>query len=94
MRKLWIYIVSFSIFEQRTSKNQIDPPVDDISIKRLRFYSNLGFVVHDFNHIHPPYRTEYKGHKLKIMSYNKTLTNDEYDYFNSFLKEIIMKYVN
>ncbi|WP_291564018.1 MULTISPECIES: GNAT family N-acetyltransferase [unclassified Clostridium] len=71
---------------------EIDPPVDDISIKRLGFYSNLGFKLQEFEHIHPPYRKEYKGHKLKIMSFNKNLSEDEYNKFNVFLKERIMKY--
>lgn len=70
---------------------EIDPPIDDVSINRLRFYSNLGFILKDFNHIHPPYREGYKGHALKIMSYNKALLNDEYNYFNNFLKEVVMK---
>lgn len=71
---------------------EIDPPVDDISIKRLGFYSNLGFKLQEFEHIHPPYRKEYKGHKLKIMSFNRNLSEDEYNKFNVFLKERIMKY--
>ncbi len=71
---------------------EIDPPVDDISIKRLGFYSNLGFKLQEFEHIHPPYRKEYKGHKLKIMTFNRNLSEDEYNKFNVFLKERIMKY--
>lgn len=71
---------------------EIDPPVDDISVKRLNFYSNLGFTLQEFNHIHPPYRKEYEGHSLKIMSYNKNISEDEYSYFNVFLKDRVMKY--
>lgn len=71
---------------------EIDPPVDDISIKRLNFYSNLGFKLQEFEHIHPPYRRDYKGHKLKVMSFNRNLSEDEYNTFNVFLKERIMKY--
>ncbi|MCC3868486.1 GNAT family N-acetyltransferase [Terrisporobacter mayombei] len=71
---------------------EIDPPIDDISIKRLRFYSNLEFKLQEFEHIHPPYRKDYKGHKLKIMSFNRDLSKDEYNVFNVFLKERIMKY--
>lgn len=71
---------------------EIDPPVDDISIKRLNFYSNLGFELQDFEHIHPPYRKDYNGHKLKVMSFNRNLSEDEYNTFNVFLKDRIMKY--
>lgn len=35
---------------------EIDTPCEDISIKRLRFYSKLGFVIQDFSHLPPSYR--------------------------------------
>jgi hypothetical protein len=63
-----------------------------VSIKRLNFYERLGFIMQEFNHIHPPYRKIYKGHSLKIMSFNRELLKEEYDTFNKFLKYEIMKY--
>lgn len=36
-------------------------------------------------HIHPPYRQEYDGHYLKIMSFNRDLSKEEYEEFNAFL---------
>ena len=71
---------------------EIDNPIDEISIKRLNFYSKLGFKLQDFEHIHPPYRQEYDGHNLKIMSFNRDLSKEEYDEFNEFLKTNVMKY--
>ncbi|MGL5416344.1 MAG: GNAT family N-acetyltransferase [Clostridium sp.] len=72
---------------------EIDPPTDEISIKRLKFYSKLGFKLGGFNHIHPPYRKEYKGHKLKIMSFNKDLSQKEYEEFNKYLNEQVMRFL-
>lgn len=71
---------------------EIDEPIDEISIKRLKFYSEIGFKLQDFEHIHPPYRKDYKGHKLKVMSFNRDLSKEEYDKFNIFLKDKVMKY--
>lgn len=71
---------------------EIDIPNDFISIKRLHFYSKLGFKLQEFNHVHPPYREAYKGHSLKIMSFEKDLTQKEYDQFNMFLINTIMKF--
>ncbi|MDO5518677.1 MAG: GNAT family N-acetyltransferase [Clostridium sp.] len=71
---------------------EIDPPNDDISIRRLKFYSNLGFKLQDFQHTHPPYRKGYKGHSLKIMSLKTQLAEEEYEKFNAFLIERIMVY--
>lgn len=76
----------------KTIISEIDPPVDEISIKRLNFYTKLGFKLQEFNHIHPPYRKNYQGHNLKIMSHKKDLSYDEYNHFNDFLKNKIMKY--
>ncbi|SCH69527.1 MULTISPECIES: hypothetical protein [unclassified Romboutsia] len=67
-------------------------PVDDISIKRLNFYSNLGFKIQEFEHIHPPYRKKYDGHRLKVMSFDKNLSKVEYDEFCIFLKSVVMEY--
>lgn len=71
---------------------EIDPPVDKISLKRLKFYENKSFRLQEFNHVHPPYRKEFKGHKLKVMSYNKNLSLNEYNNFNDFLRNTVMKY--
>lgn len=71
---------------------EIDPPIDDISIKRLNFYSDLGFKLQKFEHTHPPYRKSFSAHKLNIMSFNKDLSIDEYNKFNNFLKTTVMKY--
>lgn len=71
---------------------EIDLPIDEISIKRLNFYERLGFIMQEFDHIHPPYRKIYKGHKLKIMSFKRELLKKEYDKFNKFLEYEIMKY--
>lgn len=71
---------------------EIDNPIDNISIKRLNFYSKLGFKLQDYIHIHPPYRKEFHGHELKVMSYRNNLSNYEYEKFNTFLKYEVMKY--
>lgn len=71
---------------------EIDNPIDEISIKRLKFYSKIGFKLQNFQHIHPPYRKGYEGHNLKIMSFNRDLSKEEYDAFNVFLKTKVMKY--
>ncbi|MGL5316183.1 MAG: GNAT family N-acetyltransferase, partial [Peptostreptococcaceae bacterium] len=71
---------------------EIDNPIDEISIKRLNFYSKIGFKLQKFEHIHPPYRHGYDGHNLKIMSYNRDLSEEEYEEFNIFLNTNVMIY--
>lgn len=71
---------------------EIDLPIDEVSINRLHFYERLGFKMNGYNHVHPPYRKEYNGHKLKVLSFKKAIDNIEFDTFNLFLEERVMKY--
>ena len=70
---------------------EIDLPIDDIACRRKEFYKRCGFVENDIKHIHPPYHQQDKGHSLMIMSYPNLLKQDEYDLFNIYLKNRIMK---
>lgn len=90
-KKLGTYLL-----EKIKTKNQpiileIDPPLDSVSQKRLSFYNKNGFVSHEFNHIHPPYKALYCGHSLIILSYPNKIDTKTYSEFNHFLTEVIMK---
>lgn len=69
---------------------EIDPPVDDVSIHRKGFYERAGFRVNSFDHVHPPYRESYQGHRLVVMSCPEPLAKAEYDIFNLYLKNTVM----
>lgn len=71
---------------------EIDPPIDEVSVNRLRFYERLGFVMNEYPHIHPPYRRKYNGHSLKVLSFQSRLGVLEYSNFNIFLKNEVMKF--
>ena len=70
---------------------EIDPPVDEISIRRKGFYERSGFVENPLRHIHPPYHAENHGHELVIMSSPRMLEANEYECFNRYLQNIVMK---
>lgn len=81
-----------TLFEEK-GKNlilEIDPPIDEISIRRLRFYQRCGFIENPYTHIHPPYHKEYDGHVLAVMTNPRILFQSEYDEFNTYLKDHIM----
>lgn len=71
---------------------EIDPPVDDISIRRLHFYQRLGFVENPQEYIHPSFRRPFTPHKLVLMSYPDPLTNDEARVFADFIRERVLRY--
>lgn len=48
---------------------EIDPPEDDISIRRRHFYERLGFVANPYRYIHPSFRKPFTPHRLVLMSY-------------------------
>lgn len=69
---------------------EIDPPVDEISNRRRRFYKRAGFVANPFAHVHPPYHIGNIGHELVVMSYPDKLSESEYSRFNKYLSEMVM----
>lgn len=69
---------------------EIDPPADEISRRRRRFYERCGFVENTYAHVHPAYHPGYAGHNLTVMSFPERLPDDDYDSFNSYLKSVIM----
>ena len=69
---------------------EIDPPVDDISRRRLGFYQRCGFRENSYAHTHPAYRPEYRGHELVVLSSPEALGQAEYDRFAAYLNETVM----
>ena len=72
---------------------EIDPPSDKTSVRRKGFYERCGYHANPFAHVHPPYRVGFDGHghRLVIMSYPRELSQDEYDRFNEYLKNVVMR---
>ena len=72
---------------------EIDPPVDEISQRRLRFYRHLGFVLNDYEYFHPSYGSG-PVHPLSILSYPRTLSQEEFDRFVHYIREKILTYTS
>lgn len=70
---------------------EIDPPVDETSIRRRAFYLRAGYSENAFPHIHPPYHAGTEGHPLEIMSYPRRITSAEYEQFQLYLKNTVMR---
>ncbi len=75
---------------------EIDPPVDEISIRRLRFYERLGFVANGYEHIHPSYVSGDGAHPhlLVVLTNMGTITSDEFMEFRTFLLSVLEKYAD
>ncbi len=69
---------------------EIDPPKDDVSIRRKHFYERCGFVENPFSHVHPPYHKGYSGHELVVMTSPEKITEETYDSFKEYLDGKVM----
>ena len=70
----------------------IEPIVDQLTADRLNFYTRLGFWENTFLHIQPPYRSEFEGRKLHLLSWPKRLDADAYNAFSFYLTNKVMAY--
>ena len=69
---------------------EIDPPCDSVSIRRKGFYERLRFAENLQEHFHPSYRPGVSPHALRVMSFPRTISKEEYEVFFTYLKDTVM----
>ncbi|MCT2196264.1 MULTISPECIES: GNAT family N-acetyltransferase [Paenibacillus] len=57
---------------------EVELPENNVSCRRIRFYERLGFHLNDYSYVQPPLRSGGAELPLKIMSYPKPLTQEEF----------------
>lgn len=83
---------AFAGFIGKTIILEIDPPVDNVSKKRLQFYERLGYKTNPYKHSHPAYKPQqYKPHELLVLSNPDSLDEEGYNTFFRDLRDIVMK---
>lgn len=70
---------------------EIDPVVDELSKKRLRFYTHHVFYTNEYVHDHPAYRLKYPAHRLVVLSHSRRFSPKEYTTFAYELQSVVMK---
>jgi len=71
---------------------EIEPIVDEITQKRLKFYKKFGFVVNTHEHLQIPFREGAKELKLLLMSQEKTLSQQEYKVLYESMKKSLKRF--
>ncbi len=71
---------------------EIDPPEDDISIRRRNFYERMGFLVSSYEHQHPPYRIGDEPHRLLALSYPNPITPEQQREFLAYREQEILPF--
>lgn len=69
---------------------EIDPVVDEQSLRRKRFYEQAGYVANPYAHVHPPYHAGAAGHPLLVLSDKGPLSALEYSAFAEYLNHVVM----
>ena len=69
---------------------EIDPPVVDIARRRQGFYLRNGFCANPYPHVHPPYRREFQGHSLVVLSAPAPLSQEAYSDFYQYICHTVM----
>lgn len=62
---------------------EVEPADNDIAKRRIEFYKREGFMMNDYEYIHPSY-SNFKPYKLIVMSYPKTISQKEFETFRDF----------
>jgi len=70
---------------------EIEPTIDELTHRRLKFYESLGFVRNDHLHFQPPYHPEDQPLKLEILTYPHQISADLYFQFSQFQKNTVME---
>lgn len=71
---------------------EIEPPEDKMTIKRFCFYEREGFLPVFYEHYQTPFRKEDKRLPLRLLSYPKPVSKQEYEEFESFLNKKVSLY--
>lgn len=71
---------------------EIDPLINEQSVRRLQFYERAGFTLTPYRFVHLPYRLEGQPIELLILSYPKMITKEQHNHFLQFVGERVILY--
>lgn len=71
---------------------EIDPLINELSVRRLQFYERSGYTLTPYRFVHLPYRLDGNEQELLILSYPKMITKEQHNGFLKFLDEEVKKY--
>lgn len=71
--------------KNKTVLLEIEPPVDEMSIRRYEFYKRNGFKMNPYYHIQAKYHLGDEDLELKVLSYPEVLTKEQYRSFYEYM---------
>lgn len=71
---------------------EIDPLINELSVRRLQFYERAGFTLTPYRFMHLPYRLDGKPQELLILSYPQMITKEQHKDFLDFINNHVRNY--
>ncbi len=71
---------------------EIEPPEDELTMRRRGFYERMGFSLNGYHYIHPSYSRPFEPHRLMLMSSGGPLTLDEARRTADFVRTHVLRY--
>ena len=72
---------------------EVELPQNDISIRRIEFYKRLGFHLNSFEYFQPPMQEKHDFLPLKVMSYPKSINQEEFINFKNIVYRRVYKVI-
>ena len=70
---------------------EVEPPENDVSLRRIEFYKRLGFHLNNFEYLQPPMQRQHDFLPLKIMSYPIIAEEDDFMNFKNIVYNKVYK---
>ena len=71
---------------------EIDPLINELSVRRLQFYERAGFTLTPYRFMHLPYRLDGAPQELLILSFPKMITKEQHNDFLKFINQHVRLY--
>lgn len=68
---------------------EVEPPVDEMTRRRIGFYERHGFILNHFDYLMPPLRQGDDFLPLKIMCYQKSFTKQSFEEYKEQIYKIV-----
>lgn len=77
---------------EHTTILEIDPLINELTVRRLQFYERAGFTLTPYRFTHLPYRLDSTPQELLILSYPKMITKEQHNDFLDFVDKHVRLY--
>ena len=68
---------------------EVEIPSSEMSIRRIKFYEKLGFILNNFKYYQMPLRNNSKPIEMYIMSYPKSLTPENFENIKNLIYKLV-----